>query len=244
MHKPESIVAYYRVSTQKQGHSGLGIEAQRQAVEEYAARHNARVIASFTEIESGKVEDRPELDKAIKRARAYRATLVIAKLDRLARNAAFTLRLRDSLAATGTKFVAADNPEANNLTIGVLAVVAQAEREAIAERTRAALAAAKRRGVRLGNPNGARALLKARKGNAASVEAIKAGAEQRARDYADVIDELRERGITSADAIAKALNEHAVPTPRDCARIARGDTPTGAPWHKSSVRNLLARIGQ
>lgn len=159
------IVAYRRVSTQKQGQSGLGLEAQAEAIAGYAGRIGATVTATFTEVESGKRNDRPELHKAIHLAKVTGATLVIAKLDRLSRNAAFLLTMRDA----GVEFVAADMPDANSLTIGIMALVAQQEREATSKRTKEALEAARRRGVKLGNPNGAAALLRAGKGNGASV---------------------------------------------------------------------------
>src|SRR5690348_8390870 len=129
------IISYLRVSTAKQGRSGLGLEAQRESIERYARQRATTVLETFTEIESGKVNARPELDKAIHLAKLTGATLVIAKLDRLSRNAAFLLSLRDS----GVRFVAADMPDANELTVGVMALVAQQEREAISLRTREAL---------------------------------------------------------------------------------------------------------
>ena len=148
------IVAYERVSTARQGASGLGIEAQRQAIGRFAVERGAELIARFTEVESGRDPDRPELARALHLAKVTGATLVIAKLDRLSRNAAFLLTLRDS----GVRFQAVDLPEANDLTVGIMALVAQQEREAISRRTREALAVAKSRGIRLGNPNGAAAL--------------------------------------------------------------------------------------
>ena len=148
---PQRIIAYERVSTARQEASGLGHEAQRQSIDAFAHTRNAEILARFTEVESGKRADRPELAKALHLSKITGATLVIAKLDRLSRNAAFLLTLRDS----GVRFLAVDLPEANDLTIGIMALVAQAEREAISRRTREALAVAKARGVRLGNPNGA-----------------------------------------------------------------------------------------
>ena len=130
------IIGYERVSTARQGASGLGIEAQRQAIDGFVAQRNATLIARFTEVESGRNPDRPELGKALHLAKVTGATLVIAKLDRLSRNAAFLLTLRDS----GVKFAAVDLPEANDLTVGIMALVAQAEREAISKRTKEALA--------------------------------------------------------------------------------------------------------
>ena len=132
------IIGYERVSTARQGASGLGIEAQRQAIDGFVAQRNATLLARFTEVESGRNPDRPELGKALHLAKVTGATLVIAKLDRLSRNAAFLLTLRDS----GVRFAAVDLPEANDLTVGIMALVAQAEREAISRRTKEALAVA------------------------------------------------------------------------------------------------------
>jgi len=221
------IVSYLRVSTRQQGVSGLGLDAQRVAIDAYALQRHARVTGTFTEIESGKVNTRPELAKALHLAKVTGATLVIAKLDRLSRNAAFLLALRDS----GVRFVAADMPDANDLTVGIMALVAQQEREAISRRTTEALAAAKVRGVRLGNPSGAAALKRAAKGNAASVEAIRGAADTHAKNLGPVICDLAAEGLTSLGAVALALNERGMLTPR------------GKRWHKSSVRNLLNRLG-
>ncbi|PJN93980.1 resolvase, partial [Amaricoccus sp. HAR-UPW-R2A-40] len=146
------IIGYERVSTARQGASGLGLAAQRQAIDGFAVARNSTLLARFTEVESGRNPDRPELAKALHLARVTRATLVIAKLDRLSRNAAFLLTLRDS----GVRFAAVDLPEANDLTVGIMALVVQAEGEAISKRTKEALAVARGRGVRLGNPTMAR----------------------------------------------------------------------------------------
>ena len=163
------IIGYERVSTARQGASGLGLEAQRQAIEAYATQRGATLIARFTEVESGRNADRPELKQALHLAKVTGATLVIAKLDRLSRNAAFLLTLRDS----GVRFSAVDLPEANDLTVGIMALVAQQEREAISRRTKEALAIARSRGVKLGNPNGAAAFRRAGKGGAALREATR-----------------------------------------------------------------------
>jgi DNA invertase Pin-like site-specific DNA recombinase len=144
----QRFVAYGRVSTARQGASGLGLEAQCQAMDGFAASKGAEVLARFNEVENGKNPNRPELTAAILLARLTGATLIIAKLDRLSRNAAFLLTLRDS----AVRFVTVDMPEANDLTVGIMALVAQAEREAISRRTKEALAVARARGVRLGNP--------------------------------------------------------------------------------------------
>lgn len=220
------LVSYHRVSTAKQGNSGLGIEAQRAAIEAYRDRIGASLVASFTEVESGKHNDRPELLKALHHAKVTGSILVIAKLDRLSRNAAFLLTLQDS----GVRFVAADMPEANNFTVGIMALVAQQEREATSKRTKEALQAAKARGKRLGNPNGAAALLRAGKGNAAGVEAVKAKAHNYAQEMRAVVEHLRCQGKTSLGALADALNRGGYRTPR------------GGGWHKTSVSNLLARL--
>lgn len=219
-------VTYYRVSTATQGRSGLGLEAQRMAVAEVCKTRGMEIIAEFTEVESGKRADRPELTEALRRAKLAGATLVVAKLDRLSRSVAFLSTLQDS----GAKFIAADMPEANELTVHILAAVAQAERKAISTRTREALKAAKARGVKLGNPNGAAPLRKAAKGNVAAVEAVKAGAASRARELAVEIEAVKAAGAQSLREIAQALNERHIEAPR------------GGAWHPSGVRRLLARL--
>ena len=220
------VIAYYRVSTEGQGRSGLGLEAQRHAV---AALCNARgwqIASEFTEVESGKRNDRPQLNAALRHAKVTGGKLAVAKLDRLSRDAEFTLKVRNS----GVDFICADNPDVNRLTIGLLAVINEDERERISERTKAALAAAKARGVKLGNPNGAASLKRAGKGNGAAIEAVKAQAAARASDYAEIIADIRSTGATSLPSIAKELNSRGIVTAR------------GGIWHPSSVRNLLARV--
>ena len=162
----KKFVAYYRVSTDKQGVRGLGMDAQAAAVEAFVRSHDGRIFASFEEVESGKNNDRPQLEAAIARAKILVATLLIAKLDRLSRDALFLLTLQKA----GVDFVACDMPDANNFTIGIMALIAQHEREAISIRTKDALAIVKQRVQaihgqkkhpevkRLGNPNGAAAL--------------------------------------------------------------------------------------
>ena len=201
------FVAYLRVSTARQGRSGLGLEAQREAVRQFVAGRGGKIIApEFVEVETGKRNDRPELGKALKRCRVTGATLVVAKLDRLSRNAAFLMTLRDS----GVEFVAADLPEANTMTVGVMAVVAQHEREAISHRTKAALAAAKARGTILGGK---------RKG-AANIRAHQPQGVQAAREKALQAAELRREAIAalvgshSLNGIAAKLNEDSVTTSR------------------------------
>jgi len=145
----KQFVAYYRVSTTKQGESGLGLDSQRGAVAEYVSRLGGELLEGFTDIESGTNDNRPELLKALRKCRLTGATLLIAKLDRLSRNRRFLMELADSK----LNFVAVDMPEANSLTVGILACMADYERQLISERTKAALRAAKARGTVLGNPN-------------------------------------------------------------------------------------------
>ncbi|MDX2210071.1 MAG: recombinase family protein [Sphingopyxis sp.] len=220
------VVAYYRVSTEGQGRSGLGLEAQRQAVRALCEGRGWQVIAEHTEVESGKVAARPELTAAMHRAKVTGALLVVAKLDRLSRSVAFLSALQDS----GARFIAADMPEANELTVHIMAAVAQAERKAIGQRTRDALQAAKAAGRRLGNPNGAAAIRRAAKGNAAAVAELKAGADSFAADLAPIIANIRASGGRSLPAIAAELNARHIQTRR------------GGRWHASGVRNLLARL--
>jgi len=143
----KKLVAYYRVSTKKQEQSGLGLEAQKAAVAEYARKHGGKIIAEYVETETGKTSDRPKLAEAVGHTRLSAATLVIAKLDRLARNVHFTSGLMES----GVEFVACDNPDANPLTIHLLAAMAEHEAVQISNRTKEALRAAKARGVKLGS---------------------------------------------------------------------------------------------
>jgi DNA invertase Pin-like site-specific DNA recombinase len=141
------FITYYRVSTQKQGASGLGLEAQKAAVTSFV-KEEAQVLGEFVEVESGKKNHRPQLHAAIAAAQSQNATLLIAKLDRLSRNAGFIFALRDA----GVSFVCCDMPDANSLTVGLFAVIAQHERETISKRTKDALAAKKARGATLGSP--------------------------------------------------------------------------------------------
>ena len=212
------FVAYYRVSTDRQGKSGLGLEAQQKAVMDYLNGGAWELVAAFTEIESGKHSDRPELARALEVCRRHKAKLVIAKLDRLSRNLAFVATLMEA----GVEFIAVDNPHANKLTVHILAAVAQHEREMISERTRAALQAAKARGKRLGNPRFAEAQAL---GNAIH----KQKARQFAANVLPVIREIQEHGALSHNAIAAKLNGRNVQTAR------------GAKWTHVQVKNALAR---
>jgi DNA invertase Pin-like site-specific DNA recombinase len=225
-----NFVAYYRVSTQKQGRSGLGLEAQRQAVHDYLNGGKWRLVAEVVEVESGKRSDRPKLQEALALCRLHGARLLVAKLDRLARNVAFISTLMERKVA----FVACDMPDVNELTIHVLAAVAQHEAKAISERTKAALAAAKQR-HRIRAPNAKRIgndgrYLKNRDvGTARSVAVRKAKADQRAADLRPVIESLRASGIASLRKIADALNERSIPA-------ARGGT-----WSAAQVLRIMLR---
>lgn len=225
-------INYYRVSTAKQGKSGLGEAAQRAAIDAFCSTRGCEVLGEYTEQESGKRDDRPELAKALHHAKVTGATLVIAKLDRLSRNLAFLAKLQDA----GTKFLAVDMPEANELTIHIMAAMAQAERKAISKRTKEALAVAKARGCkadgspfkagRLGNPMGAQAF-GSHKGNGPAVEAIKAKAKAFAMDVMPIIQAIRSEGHTSLRAIARELNSRGIVTAR------------GGKWAPQSVSDAL-----
>ena len=223
-----AIVAYYRVSTDKQNRSGLGLEAQRAAVEGYALGGGHRIVAEYVEVESGKRADRPILQEALAACRLHRATLCIAKLDRLSRQMSVVANLIEA----GVDFVAVDNPNANRLTIHLLAAIAEHEREMISQRTKAALAAAKARGVRLGNPNGAAALLPGCR-EAAAKSAILRGraAAERAKSIALLIADMNSDGIVSISAQTKELNRLGVPA------------PAGGTWYVQQVRRMLRRTG-
>jgi len=219
------FVSYLRVSTQRQGRSGLGLEAQRAAVREYLDGGRWELVAEFVEVETGKNDDRPKLREALHRAKVTGATLLIAKLDRLSRNVAFIAQLQEG----GARFVCADMPDANELTIHIFAALAQHERKVISARTKAALQAAKARGVRLGQKDGARYLLAAGKGNTAAVATIRAGADKHAQDIMPIIEDIRGAGTGSLHGIAAELNARGILTAR------------GGQWHATTVRNLLGR---
>jgi len=222
-------VAYYRVSTAEQGRSGLGLEAQKKAVNDYVWRTGAILVAEFTEVESGARNDRPQLQAALKRVELSAATLVIAKLDRLSRNAAFLLTLRDA----GTNFVAVDMPHATPVTVGIMAVIAEEERRLISERTKAAMKAAKARGVKLGNPNGAEAFRRTGMlGSKIGTEVNMANAQRRAESLREIVTEIRAQGTVSYAGVARALNDLHIPT------------RTGKDWQSSSVKILLERLGE
>ena len=206
----DKLVAYLRVSTARQGATGLGMDAQRAAVQAYAAGGGHHISAEYVEVESGKRADRPQLAAALAACKLHRATLVIAKLDRLARQLSFIANLMDG----GVDFVACDMPHANRLTLHLMAAMAEHEREMISQRTKAALAAAKARGARLGNPNGAAHLAAGcREAAAASALARRAAAEQHRSSLLPVIEILKADELLSAASIARALNKRGVPSP-------------------------------
>jgi DNA invertase Pin-like site-specific DNA recombinase len=217
-----TFVAYYRVSTARQGRSGLGLEAQRRAVADFLSGGSWQLLAEFVEIESGKADDRPRLEQALATCELSGATLVVAKLDRLSRNLAFLAKLQES----GARFVAADMLEANELTIHIMAAVAQAERKAISTRTKEALAAAKARGVRLGGNRGNMDDL--RKGPARSAEVRGRRARERASKVRRQIEGIGGGPATrSLRQIAAALNDRGITAPR------------GGRWHASQVKAVL-----
>lgn len=224
MQAANRFIAYYRVSTKRQGQSGLGLEAQKAAVEQYLGSFSSNLIRSFTETESGRREDRPQLQAALEACRIHQAKLVIAKLDRLARSASFLLNLRDA----GVDFVCCDMPDANRLTVGILAMVAEDEAERISQRTRAALQAAKAKGVTLGaaGPGNLRnRAVGSLKGN----EAKARKADQRALDLAPTFRQMEEDRL-SLRQMAQRLNSLQVPTPR------------GSKWAPVQVKRLRERI--
>lgn len=211
-----AFVAYYRVSTDRQGRSGLGLEAQRRAVLEYLNGGDWRLVESFTEIESGKRNDRPELAKALQACRKHGARLIIAKLDRLARNVHFISGLMES----GVDFIAVDMPHASRLTIHILAAVAEHERELISARTKAALQAAKARGVKLGGPCQPEQYQR-------SAATRRQRAQQFAQNVLPIIAQIQHAGVTTYAGIAAALNRRGI-------RPSRGTL-----WHANTVRRVL-----
>ena len=213
--KQQSYVGYFRVSTGKQEY---GMESQRVIVRRFVETQNGFLEKEFSEMESGKYCDtnRPQLAAALDYCKRNKATLVIAKLDRLARNAEFLLRLQNS----GVDFVCCDCPNADRFTVGILALVAQRERELISERTRLGLAAAKSKGVKLGTPNPQKAV-------AAMVMANKTARTEFVKKVRPIIDGIRLAGVRTLQGIADCLNRRGIPT------------RSGKTWHPSSVRNVI-----
>jgi len=205
------FISYLRVSTDKQGERGYGIEAQRKAVEDYLNGGNWQLLGEYVEVESGKRNDRPQLVAALAACRKHKAKLIIAKLDRLSRNVAFIAALMDSK----TEFVCCDFPTANRLTLHILAAVAEHEREMISQRTKAGLAAAKARGIKLGNT--------------ALAVANREAAARRAQGLRLIFAELAE---WSTRAAARELNRRKV------------ETPTGKPWSGKTVARVRERLAE
>lgn len=220
------FTAYFRVSTAKQGRSGLGLAAQRETVLGYVGGAD-NLTAEFTEVESGRKSDRPQLAAALRHCRATGAVLVVAKLDRLARDNAFVSNL---MKAGDVQFVACDFPQADRTMLQILSVFHEYEARCASERTRAALQAAKARGQRLGNPHGAEALRRADRGNSAAIQAVQAQADKRADNLRDMVRHIQAGGVTSLAGIAAELTQRG-------ARTARGGL-----WHASSVKRLLTRL--
>jgi DNA invertase Pin-like site-specific DNA recombinase len=218
------FISYHRVSTDRQGQSGLGLEAQQKAVADYLNGGNWELVGEYTEVESGKRNDRPQLAAALEACKKHKAKLVIAKLDRLARNVHFISGLMES----GVDFVAADMPEANKLTVHIMAAMAEHEREQISARTKAALAAAKARGKKLGWSMPSRKEEQAAAARKA-VRNSKANADRFAANTLPIIKEIEASGISTLKGIAGALNARGVKTAR------------GGKWYAATVKNVLAR---
>jgi DNA invertase Pin-like site-specific DNA recombinase len=219
----QPVVSYIRVSTSQQGRSGLGIEAQREALARFAQSEGFEIAEEMVEIETGKGNDaldrRPELSAALAKARALRCPVVVAKLDRLSRDVHFI----SGLMAHRVPFVVAElGPDVDPFVLHLYAALAEKERALISTRTKSALQAAKARGARLGNPDIGKARAKA-------VQTIKAEADRAAGNVLPIIAEIQKSGAQSLRQIADSLNARGVPTPR------------GGKWYPASVRNVLAR---
>jgi DNA invertase Pin-like site-specific DNA recombinase len=220
-------VAYFRVSTLGQGQSGLGLEAQQAAVKQYVGTDGI-IAATFTEVESGRNSDRPQLARAIAECRRRRAVLVIAKLDRLSRNVRFIAGLLES----DVEVVACDMPSANKFMLHVMSAIAQHEAEMISKRTKDALAAARARGVVLGGSRShAFTCIERRKGSALGVATRRADSQRHAAEIAPVIADLRAEGCTTLQALADGLNARGMPTVR------------GKAWQPMQVVRIIQRAG-
>jgi DNA invertase Pin-like site-specific DNA recombinase len=220
------FISYLRVSTARQGVSGLGLEAQRESVAQYLNGGTWTLVQEVVEVESGKRNDRPALAEALRLCRKHRATLVIAKLDRLARNVAFISNLMES----GVEFVAVDMPQANRFVVHILAAVAEQEADAISKRTKAALQAAKARGTKLG---GRRVTAErfseiAKEGRKVAAAVLRAKSAAHREEIRPAIEEIRASGVISLRAIAAEFNSREEPTPR------------GGPWSAVQVRRIMA----
>jgi DNA invertase Pin-like site-specific DNA recombinase len=219
------IIAYIRVSTQKQGQSGLGLEGQQVAIQRFCVAEGYTVAKIFTEIETAKgadaLERRPHLKSALRQASAYRCPIVVAKLDRLSRDVAFI----SGLMAQGVPFIVTEIPNADPFMLHIYAAVAEQERTKISERTKAALAAAKARGVKLGNPHGPKPFTAEMQQQ--GIAALRQQADARAQQLSEIFAEYAGE---SANATAKALNDRGLPSGR------------GGKWTARSIINVRARL--
>jgi len=213
--KSDVYIAYYRVSTSRQGASGLGLGAQKKAVSDFL-EGRGKLLGEYKEVESGKKSARPQLEAALKQCKRHGATLIIAKLDRLARNVHFVSGLMESKA----RFIAVDMPEANELVVHIMAAFAEFERKQISERTKAGLAQAKARGVKLGRHGKSLARMN------------KQSARDRVKELRPVIREIQQSGKRSVRAIADELNSRRITAAR------------GGKWHPQTVNTLLHRMNR
>ena len=230
--EPRKFVAYFRVSTARQGRSGLGLAAQRTAVNGLIVANGNKLIAEFQEVETGKNRDRPKLMAALDHCRVTGATLVVAKMDRLSREANFIGALIDGdVDIRFCDFPTIPAGPVGRLILGVMAQIAEFERGIISQRTKDALAVAKARGVKLGNPKGAAPLVKHRKrGIRNSLRVRTAKADGFAQRIEPIIADIRAAGINTAKGLARALNERDIEAPR------------GGQWSATQVRRVVARI--
>jgi DNA invertase Pin-like site-specific DNA recombinase len=221
------FVVYYRVSTGKQKRSGLGLQAQRDAVAQWLNGGRHKVVAELQEIESGRYRERPQLAEALRMCRVYKATLLVAKQDRLSRNAAQILEMLDR---STVPFVCVDDPNTTRLNVGIKALIAEDEAEKASVRTKAALAVARANGKQLGGQRGDWCIASvAAQGNAASAATRSAAAKESAQDLMPVIEDIREQGITTLSGMAAELNERGIKTPR------------GGEWSAVQVMRILQR---
>ena len=197
----KSFILYRRVSTVRQGQSGLGLESQEETVRRYVTGQNGTVVGEFVEVENGKNNDRPQLTLALNECRRLKATLVVAKLDRLSRNAEFLLRLQNG----NVDFVCCDCPNVDRFTVSILALVAQRERELISERTKSALAQARKRGVRLGTKNPDRQVR-------LMMEAYKRDRQSFLNRVRPIVEEIKQSGVKTLSEIALCLTRRGIPT--------------------------------
>ena len=226
------FVAYFRVSTARQGRSGLGLAAQRTAVNDLIVANDNKLIAEFQEVESGKNRDRPKLAAALDHCRLTGATLVVAKMDRLSREANFIGALVDGdVDIRFCDFPTIPAGPVGRLILGVMAQIAEFERGIISQRTKDALAVAKARGIKLGNPKGAAPLVKHRsRGQRKARQVVAAKADGFAQRVAPIIADIRAAGIDTASGLARELNARDIEAPR------------GGQWGATQVRRLLARL--